>query len=328
MSKLADKILVIRLGAIGDVVHTMNTFRAIKKQYPDVSIHYMTTKTQACFLENDPDIEKVVVVDKNEFKFAKSKPLVQRLKAENYDLVINLQPNFKTRFVCFMAGIKKQLLYKKTFKRHAVDNFFQTAKKYYKNIELAAEMSLYLSEEAKDFAQKELAALPRPLIIFNAGGIISPRQGRTYPVDKWLELGNILEQKFKGTIILTGTQDDYKFLNPLEKLPSVKSFIGKTTLEQNAAIIGACDLMISGESGPLHIATALKVPSVGLYGSMPISRTGTYGNSCVSIKSDMKCIPCNRRKCKYIKGTDEIYAPCMKSIDVNAIVENVEKLLK
>lgn len=327
MQNKMKKILIIRLGAIGDVVHTTNAYRAIKNKYPNVVVHYMTTKTQACFLQNDKDIEKVIVVEKSDLNFGKSNSLVRLLRAEKYDCVLNLQPNFNTRLLCFMAGIFKQSIYKKSFKLHAVENFFKVAQKYFKNIELPPKMKIYLSEESIKFATQEFEQLPHPIIAFNAGGIISPRQGRTYPVEKWLELGQEINKKYGGTIVLTGTNVDYEFLKPLETLPNAKSYIGKTTLEQNAAIIGQCDLMISGDSGPLHIATALDVPSIGLYGSMPIERTGTYGENCVSIKSDMPCVPCNRRKCKYLKGTNKIYAPCMSQIELNTIMQEIEVYL-
>ncbi len=327
MQNIIKKILIIRLGAIGDVVHTTNTFRAIKNKYPDVIIHYMTTKTQACFLQNDKDIEKVIVVEKSDLNFCKSKLLTKKLRAEKYDCVLNLQPNFKTRLLCFMSGIFNQANYKKSFKLHAVENFFRTAKKYFKDISLPSKMKIYLNNDAITYAKKEFEQLPHPIIAFNAGGIISPRQGRTYPVEKWIDLGQEINKKYGGTIILTGTNADYEFLKILENLPNVKSYIGKTTLEQNAAIIGQCDLMISGDSGPLHIATALDVPAIGLYGSMPIERTGTYGENCVSIKSDMKCVPCNRRKCKYIRNSSKIYTPCMEKIEINLIMLEIERLL-
>lgn len=322
-----SKILVIRLGAIGDVVHTTNVYRAIKALYPDVEVHYMTTKTQACFLENDKDVDKVIIVQKSDLSFFKVNTLAQKLKRENYDCVLNLQPNFKTRLLCFLSGIKKRLIYKKSFKLHAVENFFRVAKKYFDDIKLPPKMTLYLSEEVKQFAENEVRSFKKPIIAFNAGGIISPRQGRTYPVEKWFNLGKLLQEKYNGTIVLTGTMDDYEFLKPLEAIPGVVSYIGKTTLEQNAGIISQCDLMVSGDSGPLHIATALDVPSIGLYGSMPINRTGTYGDNCISLKSEMSCVPCNRRKCKYLKKTKKIYAPCMEKIVEENIVKEVEKLL-
>ncbi len=321
------KILIIRLGAIGDVVHTTNTYRAIKKAYPRTEIHYMTTKTQACFLENDVDIEKVWIVDKNDLKLCKSQKLAKLLKNEKFDLVINLQPNFKTRFLCLLSGIKKALIYKKTFKKHAVENFFDTAQKYFKNLELDSEMTIYISPKAKETAIRQLMELKRPLIAFNAGGIISPRQGRTYPLEQWITLAELVRNKFNGTIILTGAKEDEELLARLTELTNIKSFIGKTTLEENAAIINECDVMVSGDSGPLHIASALGVPSIGLYGSMPVNRTGTYGKNCVSISSKVPCAPCNRRKCKFLKHSKNLYAPCMAAISTEEILTCIENCL-
>ncbi len=316
------KILIIRLGAIGDVVHTTNTYRTIKQKYPQSEIHYLTTKTQSCFLENDPDIEKVWVVSKDDLKFPQILCISGILKMGKFDVAINLQPNLKTRLLVMLAGIKKQLIYKKTFKMHAVENFFQTAQKYFKDLKLADEMTIYLSEDAKIYANSQLKNLPRPIIALNAGGIKSPRQGRTYPVKKWLELGEKLNEKYGGSVILTGASEDKEALAPLSSIPSSVSYIGSTTIEQNAALLEQCDLVISGDSGPLHIASALKTKSIGLYGSMPISRTGTYGKQHISIKSDMSCVPCNRRKCKFLKGTKNIYTPCMSAIEIDEIIKN------
>lgn len=327
MDNKKEKILIIRLGAIGDVVHTTNTYRAVKKANNLTEIHYLTTSTQACFLENDPEIDKVWAIKKEELNLNQIKILANKLKNENYTIAINLQPNFKTRLLVFLSGIKKQLIYKKSFKQHAVENFFQTAKNYFKNITLPNTMRLYISDEARNYAKAELKNLKRPLIALNAGGIFSPRQGRTYPIEKWIEAGTILAQKYNASLIFTGAKEDEKALLPLTSIPYSVSFVGKTTLEQNAALIEQCDLMISGDSGPLHIATALGVPSIGLYGSMPIQRTGTFGINCQSIKSNLKCVPCNRRKCKYIKGTTKIYTPCMEAIKPEDIIETAEKLL-
>lgn len=327
MNLKTSKILIIRLGAIGDVVHTTNTYRAIKMVYPGIKIHYLTTKNQACFLENDSDIEKVIIVSKDDIKLNKLQNLAKTLKSEHYDLAINLQPNFKTRFLVFLSGIRKQLIYKKSFKMHAVENFFNTAQKYFKTLTLPDKMTLSLSASAQEYAQSNLKDLPRPLIVFNAGGIVSPRQGRTYPVEKWIQLGQLINKTFGGTIILTGAKEDEHLLKNLVAQPWAKSFIGKTTIEQNAAIIGKCNIMISGDSGPLHIATALNVPSIGLYGSMPVGRTGTYGHNCVSIPAKLACVPCNRRKCKFIKKSGKIYTPCMESIEPQKILEEVSRFL-
>lgn len=316
------KILIIRIGAIGDVVHTSMAYHAIKEANPNVEIHYLTTIDKR-LLENDLAISKVWSIDykfkpfsKGTFEFAK------QLKSENFDAVINLQPSFKTRFLCFLAGIKRQYCYKKNDKIHAVDNYWETAKKAFPNIKRYPNLHLTLAQNTCTQMKKVVEQYFHPLIIFNAGHIFAKRQGRTYPIEKWIELGNKIQAKYDGTIIITGVKEDEEMLKPLGKVPHTVSFVNKLTLEENSALIKNCDLLISGDSGPLHIANALGVKTIGLFGSMPAKRTGIYSNGEIII-SKKECVPCNHRKCKYLRGSDDLYAPCMKMITTDEIMEKV-----
>ena len=185
------------------------------------------------------------------------------------------------------------------------------------------QLSNILSAKANvENAKNRLKDLKRPIVIINAGGVLSNRQGRTYPIDKWLELGNKIQEKYNGTIILNGAKEDKDILAELSLIPNSVNYIGALSLVDSCAIIGEADLMISGDSGPLHIATALGVKSIGLYGSMPANRTGCYSSG-INVISKKECVPCNRRKCKYLKGTNKIYTPCMEEITPNKILEQI-----
>ena len=317
------KLLIIRTGAIGDVVHTTALYRAIKKQYPETQIHYMTSELIKPLLEEDKALEKVITID-SKFKIFSdyTKNLAKIIKEEHYDAVINLQPSLKIKYLVFLSGIKKQTIYRKNFKLHSVTNFWETGKKFFPDIEEEKELKLFLPSESIEFARNKTKELKRPLIIINAGGVLSKRQGRTYPLDKWIELGNKLQDKYNGTIILNGAKEDKDFLQPLNQIRDSVNYIGELKLEDSCGIISQADIMISGDSGPLHIATALGVKSIGLYGSMPVKRTGCYSNG-INISSKKECVPCNRRKCKYLKGTDKIYAPCMEEISVDSILDQI-----
>ena len=94
------KILIIRTGAIGDVVHTSALFRAIKKLHPNIKIHYLTSELIKPLLIEDTDIEKVITINSKFKMFSEyTKNLAEELKQNNYDLVINLQPSFKIKFL-------------------------------------------------------------------------------------------------------------------------------------------------------------------------------------------------------------------------------------
>ena len=322
------KILIIRTGAIGDVVHSTNLYRSIKKFYPSIKIHYMTSELVKPLLISDPDLEKIITINPKFSLFsAYTKELANILKQEYYDLVINLHPSFKVRGLIFLSDIKKQLIYKKNFKVHAVTNFWQTGLKVFPDMKEEKELTLHLPKEAVEIAKERLKNLPRPLIAINAGGVMSKRQGRTYPVDKWVELGNKIQEKYNGTIILNGAKEDKEILSPLNNIKNSINFIGELSLVDSCAVISQCNLMISGDSGPLHIASALKVKSIGLYGSMPVNRTGCYSSG-VNIVSEKYCVPCNRRKCKYLKNSGKIYAPCMEEIQTDTVLNTVIDFLK
>lgn len=288
----------------------------------------MTDPILDFMLKNDFSVEKVIPVDKKFKPFSHyTFNLAKELRKENYDAAINLQPSFKIRLLVFLAGIKKEFIYKKDFKVHAVKNFWQTGLKAFPDMKEEKNLKIYLSKETTLRAKERLKQFKRPFIVINAGGMFSKRQGRTYPVDRWIELGNKIQQKYSGTIILNGAKEDRDFLSPLNNIKNSVNFIGELSLEDSCAVISQADLMISGDSGPLHIATALGIKSVGLYGSMPARRTGCYSNG-INIISNKKCVPCNRRKCKYLKNSNKIYAPCMEEIKTDTILDAIDKYLK
>lgn len=328
MKREYRKILIIRTGAIGDVVHTTNLYRSIKRLNPDVEIHYLTSELIKPLLINDKDIKKVHTIDPKFKMFSDStKNMAKTLRTENFDCVLNLQPSWKIRYLIFLSGIKYCFEYKKKFKMHAVDNFWATGVNAFSELKKVNELHLFLPEESIKFAQNEVENLKRPLIIINAGGVFSKRQGRTYPVEKWVEAGNKIQKEIGGTIILNGAKEDEEFLSPLNEIENSVNYIGKLSLINSCALIGQADVMLSGDSGPLHIATALGVKSIGLFGSMPEKRTGCYCNG-VNIVSKKSCVPCNRRKCTYLKKSNKIYAPCMEEISVDEIFETVKHFIK
>lgn len=322
------KILIIRLGAIGDVVHTSNVYRSIKKWYPSIEIHYLTMINQN-MLAYDDCISKVWKITLDQLKpFSKSsKELAKELRNEKYDVVINLQPSVKTRLIAYLAGIKKQVNYHKKGKLHAVQNYWQTAKRVFHDIEELPDLELNLNPEICRNVEAQVSEFKKPLVILNAGHVFARRQGRTYPITKWTELGNRIQEKYDGTILITGVKEDEEILKPLECIKNSVSFVSKQTLEENCALIKASDLLISGDSGPLHIATALGTKVIGLYGSMPTTRTGPYGENHCAIVSKKPCVPCNRRKCRYLNFPKELYSPCMCEITVDEIFEKVAEIL-
>lgn len=311
------RVLIIRNGAIGDVVHTTGLFRAIKKAYPQIEIDYATSYITASLLKEDRDLREVFTFEDYTYKYFLS--LVPKIKNKNYDLIINLQPQLKFNLICAMTGIKT-VKYKKDFKKHAVENFLDTAKSELPLMELPKELELTNYENHKSFLMQKCQEMTlRKNVVFNMSATVQ-RQGRKWPVDYYKELALRLINEYGCNIILTGSNEDKELTSQLVNLhDNIYDYAGKYTLSENAALYSMCDLFISGDTGPLHIASACKKPvCIGLYGAMPISRTGVWGEKHFSISANDKlsCIPCNRRICRFKNAQ---YNPCMESLKPDTI---------
>ncbi len=321
MGKEIKKILIIRFGAIGDVVHSTALFRALKKFNPDFEIHYATFNLPSTMIQDDPDLKKLWLIQNKKYKTLWK--LAKELKKEKFDLCINLQNSNRARFLSFFTGAKKYISYKKTFELHAVENFWITAKPIFKDIELPDKIQIYLPDGIKEDVAKHINTNSKT-IGFNIG-LSSVRQGRKWKDEYWIELAKKIIESDKNTeIILIGIKKDLELAKKISNVSDkIKSFCGELSLLESAALMSHCDILISSDTGLLHIAAALDVKTIGLYGASPILRTGPYGPLANAFYSkDRKCVPCNRRKCKYIDANDSSF-PCMNDITPDIVIEGI-----
>lgn len=313
------KILIIRLGAIGDLLHSSEVFRSIKRKYPQTEIHYLTTKMPAQIIENDKDIDKIIIAENKTYKYLWN--LAKEIRKNKYDLILNLQPSNRTKFLCLCSLPKNLVTYKKTFKLHAVENFWQTAQKFYKNLELKHELELQIPQETIEKVQN---SLPQNAKIVTMNIFTSPtRQGRRWRKEYYKELALKLIEKYGCYVVFSGAPDEAEELNDFKDLHSnIIILAGKLSLLESCALYSLSDIMISSDTGPLHLATGTQKPvCIGLFGGAPISRTGVWGMKHFAICADLPCIACNRRKCKIQKGQ---YNPCLDAIKVDDILNIIQ----
>lgn len=320
-NKDLKKVLIFRLGAIGDVVHTTGLLRALKNYNPQISIHYLTTRVPSKLLEYNHALDKIWISEDKSYSYIYN--FAKELKRENFDLLINLQPpTIRNKIFAHFIGAKKTLNYKKDFKFHAVKNFFITASHAIKDLYLEEDLKLVIPENFKD----KFNDLSGMIIGFNMG-VSGTRQGRRWPLEYWGNLAKIIIDEYNCKIVLTGSNDDKEFSEQILNIsPNIISFCGKLDIMENAALLSKCNLVISGDTGPLHIAAAAGTNVIGLYGAAPTSRTGPYGSHATTLYSSRNCVPCNRRKCKYIKKGD-IYTPCMEDLTANLVFNKIKEIL-
>ncbi len=316
-----DKILIIRCGAIGDVLHTSEVFRSIKRSYPNCQIHYLTGEIPAKMLSADKDIDKIIIIDKLTYK--KVFDLSKTLKQNNYDVIINLQPSLKLRLLAFLTRVRKVLNYDKNLDIHAVLNFYNTAGDKIKNLTFKNELKLYIPEDVKQSVKRAIPTDKKFVVIATQAGPV--REGKKWRIEKFKELALKIVEKYDVSVILTGTAQDRESLKIFENIhPEIYDLAGRFNILESAALFSFAEYMIGADTGPLHIASAVEKPiCIGLYGAMAIFRTGLVGQKHHSVKSTkLDCIPCQKRFCKLRNGE---YSPCMDNIstdDILCIIEN------
>ena len=318
---MGKKILVIRFGAIGDVVHSSIIQSAIMSQYPDSVVHFMTSKMIAPIIERDKNLKKVFSFDmskKDDFSYLFRLGL--ELRKEKYDAVISLQNSLRNRFLGLMAGGKYIPRLSKGAK-HATDAFFASAKAVFPDLQKPKELKLFLDDGILKKVEAMTADFPRPFFIISPAGENDKfRKGRIWRFERWNELGNKLIEKYGGTVFIVGSKPEGELHRKFIDIKNAKIFSGELSLDESIHLFSLADLFISGDSGPLHIASALGVKTLGIYGSTSAVFCAPYGPNGNVVQTPYECRACDSKTCSKITE-NETYTPCMDAISAENVFE-------
>jgi len=330
MQKNPNKILMIRLGAIGDIIHTIATYDLLFNNINNVLIDYLTSPPMEELLNNDIRLNKIIPLTEYSYKgFYKT---AQKLSSSNYDLILNLQPSIKTKFFNLLINKKLSLNYKKYWPNHyskhihAVENFLNTLNTIIPNPTPPEKLELYLNKHVLLWAQNKLRTEnANENLIGIIPGVSNNKRGRLWPKEYWKDLLDYLCNQKKFNIVILGGLNEQVLGTELQEINKTKihNYCGKLNIMQTACILSLCQLVIGGDTGPTHIATAVGPTVIGLYGATAPKRTGLYGKKHKIIYSSNECLFCEKKTCPNIIPK-ELYTPCMLKLTVNKVIETLE----
>lgn len=323
------KILVIRFSSIGDIVLTTPVLRCLKNQLEgDVEIHYLTKKQYASILENNPNVNHVFSIEKS------TNEVMNSLQAESYDYVVDLHKNLRSSRV--KKGLKglsfsfEKLNYQKWLltnfkinklpKIHIVQRYLDSVKALGIKNDVKG-LEYYISEKDK----VNLTELP----LSHQNGYIAFAIGAQHAT-KRLPTHKIIEvcKKINKPILLLGSKEDVVNGDEIAKKCGelVFSVCGKFNLNQSASLVGQATSLITHDTGLMHIAAALNVKTVSVWGNT-VPDFGMYPYFPENLErfkivenTNLSCRPCSKighDKCpkKHFK--------CMEEIDINSIVSGL-----
>ena len=337
---MRTKILIIRLSSIGDVLLSTPLIRILKKKFPSCQIDFIIKKEFHELLAYHPYLRKIFIYDKNQGRAA-LRDIKTHLKEEHYDLVVDIHKNFRSIYLRTGLAVNEVAKFKKyILKRWLLVNFkyncyrqivpvFQRYINSLKDYNLEydnAGLDLYIPPEVnqKIAAQwDELLTNKFQLVIGLAPG--ASFLTKRWPVQGFSEVTKYLVQQLKAAVLLFGNGEDKTFTTEIKStIPQhVFDVAGKLSLLETAALMNYCQLVVTNDSGLMHIASALKKKVVAIFGSTT-EELGFFPyttNSLIVQNENLKCRPCSHvglHKCpkKHFK--------CMKDIKAQQVIEAVE----
>lgn len=326
-------ILVIKLRAIGDVLLSTIVTRNLRLAFPDARIDFLTEPPALGVLEGNPFLNDILLFDR---KRMSGLDLIRTVRSKKYDMVIDLFGNPRTALVTRLSGARHRVGYRFRGRTYAYNVIVQPRGGLVHNTQFnldalerigveIRDRNLYfgLGSNDEEYVERfliEAGLAGKKLVCINpGGGWYTKRWG----LDRFAALGDEIASKYDVRIILSwgpGQESDVESIRSMMKHAAV--IPPPTSLKQLGALLKRCTFMVTNDSGPMHIAAALKTPIVGIYGPTNPALQGPYGDGHVVVRKEgLDCLGCNLTACP-------IGHPCMLDLQVSDVFTAVESLIK
>ena len=357
-----NKILVINLMHLGDLMLVTPTLRTLRTNYPNAHLALLADKKLADLVQHNKNIDECILIDKKGtddhlISFIK---FIFKIRAKNFDLVINLHRNERASAIAAFSGADKIVGYSKPgfslffdkvmpnpsiaqhlkdgFKTRYVPGSQHQVKSHFDVLREAVGIEKIDDGGLEMWITKEMEE--DSLRIFNDNfnaddKVIAFNIGASWITKRWLDsyfaecADRLIDDGY--AIAFLGGPMDIEIVNAcIAKMKhrdshKVKIFTGKLTLAQVAGILDNCVLFLTTDSGPMHIGVARNIPIVTMFGASPVPGFYPYDAKDILIKSPEPCHPCGNHICP--RNGEENLA-CMKNIPVDIVMKYVYDLLK
>ena len=335
-------ILVVKLSAIGDVIHALPVSYAIKERFPEAHLTWVVEKPAYPILEGNPYIDDIILFEKAKFRSVggflhEIGPFRRRLRARRYDASLDLQGLFKSAAIVWNAGARQRVgtanmregahLVSRPIRGahaegHIVERYLDVARALGCTVD---EVRFPVAVSERDRAAAETLLLregvqeQRTFVAFAIG---ANWPNKRWPAAHFAALADRLYRAHYVPVLVGGGRLDETLAQDImaaSGIPPV-NLVGRTNLKQLAHIFTRAALVLGGDTGPVHLAAGLGTPTVMLMGPTDANRNGPYGQQENAIEVDRPCRACWKRACP--KGLD-----CLAAITPEMAVERMRPLL-
>jgi 3-deoxy-D-manno-octulosonic-acid transferase/heptosyltransferase-1 len=345
------KILIIKLSAIGDVIHTLPALNAIRKRYPDAHITWLVEEAASSLVVEHEALDRVVISKRKRWvkgilgpscldNIKEAYQFIKELRDTEYDLIIDFQGLLKSAVLITLARGKRKIGFDKGMEHMEHSYIFLNERIPPVNMDNHAllrnlmlinvlgikskeiEYKIPVSDHTRNITDELLERHeikdPGILVAINP---VAKWKTKLWNNRKFALLADRLVEKYNASVIFTGSQSDRSTIENIMSCmsQSTVNLAGETTLKTLAALYEKIEFLISTDTGPMHMAAAVGTPVIALFGPTAPWRTGPFGSEHKILRSGLDCSPCFKRQCSTID--------CMNQISVEQVMDAVNSIL-
>jgi lipopolysaccharide heptosyltransferase I len=305
-----QRLLIVKLSSIGDVVHALPVAVALRRRYPHLQITWVAEDWTAALLHGHPAIDRVVTFPAMRWTnvgpgWVRSfRQAVHSLRSQPYDLSVDLQGLLKSASVALLSGAPRRIgvhpqregahfvsraVPPHGARLHVVEDYLRCAE-FLGAASTPVSFALPIQPDAEAAIARKLSdsRVPHhtPLIVINPSASAA---WKTWPLQQWVRVADAMGRS--GIVVLVGgAAQTGRHAELARRLaPPMHDFTGRTTLAELVALLDRCALHIAPDTGSAHIAAALGRPVVSVFGPTPTWRKAPYGNQASTVSGDGQC---------------------------------------
>jgi heptosyltransferase-2/heptosyltransferase-3 len=347
--KTIKRIIVVDLLYLGDLLFAHPFFAGLRELFPEARIDLVANSNFAEIMRVNPNLDHVYSYNKD-WAPARSYKFAKKLKMNNYQLGINIQGNWRTALLLKLISADQSIGYggkgrglfldeevKRNTDLHMIENYLEFSNK----LQQSRLLKDYFKDKKKDFnseedvfpvlsvdqayqqsAERKLKkiGLKDKFVILNTGGSWKTKR---WPEEYFAEIANQLMERGYKILFVGGPSDTERvsyILNKIENKKMIYNLSGKTSLLELAAVLKKASLVVSGDTGPVHVAAAVGTNTAAIFGSSDEKKYAPRGSGKnILIKNaGLECRPCGEHECPLE------HFKCMRKLSPEMVVERIE----
>ena len=331
---------------MGDVLLSTPAIKELKNNFPNAKIDVLVTDYSKEVLSLNPNLDKIIIYNsmlffkkyRNFQQLMKNLGQISKLKKENYDAIIDLRADIRSIFIAWLIGGKNRIS-----QDIRSGGFFLTHIVPYREIKHEAERKLdivrFITRKRAEgrprleiyWLRKDEEYIDSLLQRYNIKNFIvihplTPWRPRAWPKERFAKVADWIVENRDLDVIFVGPENEKEEINKISSLIRAKetrrvhNFANLVTIKQLAALIKRAKLFLGNDSGVMHIADAVEIPLIAIFGPQDPRRYSPISQNSKIIYHKVDCSPCPQTKCN-------LKPSCMERIEVNEITQTIQMML-